>query len=705
MGERNYEFRRRLEVVHKPDRRDALLRPEADEYEIDGSWRIVISEKASPHLVHVAKDLQDYFFTSMNVSVLLERTADIGSISRQENRIIVLAEKTELPDFGGALSKPRSYRIVADSERIVVCGFDDRGAGQGSFYLEDVMNLREAPFVKHQDTVRESVFSPRMIHSGWGLDVYPDAHLNAMAHAGIDAILVFVKDIDQTPFGYMDFNYIIDRAELHGLDVYMYSYLKSKKHPEDPDAEAYYDSTYGHIMQHYPRFKGIIFVGESCEFPSKDTVNTTGMLRLDWPKDKPRTKPSPGWWPCYDYPLWLDMIKKVTRKHNPDLDIVFWTYNWGYAPEADRLKLIETLPTDITLMATFEMFELYEKGGVIHKCVDYTASFEGPGTYFASEAKAASERGIRLYTMANTGGLTWDIGVIPYEPIPYQWARRHAGLLQANRDWGLVGLMESHHFGWWPSFVSDLAKWAYWSPTPPTDETFAAVAKRDFSAEAVPHVLKAWQHWSDGIRSYIPTNYDQYGPFRIGPSFPLVFKQPADIPEAWYAHFGNQIISPGYGQRNDHENNLRVDVEINSLEQMASLWQQGNDALMQAIPLTPEHKLAEAQLLLGLNQFIVRAVRTTIHTKQWWKLKQLMLKETDPRQAEAIMQSMVQVAEAEIANAQATIPLVEADSRLGWEPSMEYMTDPEHLRWKIAQVRQVIDHELPEFVKALAVPN
>lgn len=696
MGERNYEFRNRLEEVHKPNRRNPQLTPEPDECRIDDDWQIVIGERASPLVVHIAKDLQDYFFTSMNCSLKLVRASNVSDAAKNGSRVIVLAEKADLPGCGEGLTAPRSYRIVAESESIVVCGCDERGVGQGSYYLEDLMNLREAPFVKRQDTVREPVFSPRMIHSGWGLDVYPDAHLNAMAHAGIDAILVFVKDIDQTPFGYLDFNYVIDRASLHGLDVYMYSYLKSRKHPDEPDAEAYYDSTYGRIMEKYPRFKGIIFVGESCEFPSKDP-NTTGMLRLDWPKDKPRTKPSPGWWPCYDYPQWLELIKKVTRKHNPELDIVFWTYNWGYAPEEERLKLIRALPTDITLMATFEMFEQFERGGVVHRCADYTASFEGPGVYFASEAKAASERGIRLYTMANTGGLTWDLGVIPYEPIPYQWARRHAALRRANDDWGLVGLMESHHYGWWPSFVSDLTKWAYWTPSPPTEETFAAVAKRDFSAEALPDVLEAWRHWSEGIRYSIPSSYDQYGPFRIGPSFPLVFREPVDIPQAWYAHFGNRIITPNYSPRATH-----IEAELDSLRKMADLWEQGNTALERAMALIPERKLADAGLLLGLNRFIWRCVRTAIHTKEWWKLKQSLLQQSDPAQAEAIVQSMTRLAEQEIANAESAIPLTEADSRLGWEPSMEYMTDPEHLRWKIAQVRHVLDRELPDYLQSLA---
>jgi hypothetical protein len=62
--ERNYDFRKRLEVVHKPNRRDSSVRAEAGELEISEDWRIVIDEAASPLLVHTAKDLQDYPFVA-----------------------------------------------------------------------------------------------------------------------------------------------------------------------------------------------------------------------------------------------------------------------------------------------------------------------------------------------------------------------------------------------------------------------------------------------------------------------------------------------------------------------------------------------------------------------------------------------------------------------------------------------------------------
>ena len=43
---------------------------------------------------------------------------------------------------------------------------------------------------------------------------------------------------------------------------------------------------------------------------------------------------------------------------------------------------------------------------------------------------------------------------------------------------GVKGLMESHHFGWWPSFISELAKWSYWSPSPSGEEVLRMIAER-----------------------------------------------------------------------------------------------------------------------------------------------------------------------------------------------------------------------------------
>ena len=251
------------------------------------------------------------------------------------------------------------------------------------------------------------------------------------------------------------------------------------------------------------------------------------------------------------------------------------------------------------------MFENVVKEGIVTRCVDYTASFEGPGKYFRSEAQTAHERGIPLYTMSNTAGLSWDIGVIPYEPIPFQWARRYRGLHEAREKWGLVGLMESHHYGWWPSFVNELAKWAFWAPTPTTEEMAERIARRDFGQEGAPLAVKAWQAWSEAFRDYVPTNEDQYGPFRVGPSYPLLFlEEKGPFPSAPYAHFGARILTTNYRPHKPED-----------LPRRSSSWSgcardgKGLALLEQAVAVTPERKREDAERMLGLGRFIRNCVR------------------------------------------------------------------------------------------------
>jgi 16S rRNA (adenine1518-N6/adenine1519-N6)-dimethyltransferase len=58
-------------------------------------------------------------------------------------------------------------------------------------------------------------------------------------------------------------------------------------------------------------------------------------------KDANDPRPLAGWFPCADYPAWLEAVQRAIRKRAPGMEVVFWTYNWGWAPAADRLRLIE----------------------------------------------------------------------------------------------------------------------------------------------------------------------------------------------------------------------------------------------------------------------------------------------------------------------------------------------------------------------------
>ena len=99
---------------------------------------------------------------------------------------------------------------------------------------------------------------------------------------------------------------------------------------------------------------------------------------------------------------------------------------------------------------------------------------------------------------------------------------------------------------------------------------------------------------------------------------------------------------------------------------------------------------------MNIGKFIANAARTAVHMKQW-KLYRDQILETQGQQRNQMVTDMIELIHCEIENARNTIALVEFDSRVGFEPSMEYMCDREHLEIKIAQCEKVINNELPKY--------
>ena len=57
--EKNYDFLKRMRVVHKPDRRDGAAVLDPNEIAVDNSWKIVIPSGAGPLVRRAASDFQD----------------------------------------------------------------------------------------------------------------------------------------------------------------------------------------------------------------------------------------------------------------------------------------------------------------------------------------------------------------------------------------------------------------------------------------------------------------------------------------------------------------------------------------------------------------------------------------------------------------------------------------------------------------------
>lgn len=674
--EKSYAFKQELQQIHKRDRRDLSAIACEDEYVLPDELVIWLPEKTNEVISIAARDFVDYLQTSMHLTA---RVADQRESKKCHLRV---ALQQELGDASGYMG----HRITVTDADILLEGYDDRGIAQGFYFLEDLMNLRRGPFLKKGVLQRKALFSPRITHSPLGAFEYTDEALSLIAHQGYDAIDVWMKEPNQTLVGFLDFNQLCQRAQKYGVDVYVEIYMEHSAHPDDPGAQEFYDTMYGDLFRKCPGIKGLTFVGEASNFRSRDPRVRQLTEKKDITDNIPTGKPNAGWWPCCDYPQLMAMIQKAVYKFRPDADIIFCSYNWGFQPEEERIKLIEALPDGISLLATWDMFHQFKLGEATENITDYSLQFVGPGEYFVSEAIAAKKRGMKIYSIANTSGRTWDFGVVPYEPMPYQWIKRYKAILKAREDWGLCGILENIHYGFHPSFVADLEKWAFFTQVKPMEQILEELLIRDFGAENLEVVDRTMHIWSEAITHCVAASEDQYGTLRIGPSYPFwsIQNDPPKIPSPPDAFWGNSIYTakymPAY-RRISSLPGVRIFAEIEEFIKLRDMMLEG--ILLLKTVACPNDRLLR---LINLGEFIYRTVVSTVYYKQYYILSTRLLIAETRENAARILEEMENILQLERANVEATIPLVQVDSRLGWEPSMDYTTNEECLRWKLKQL-------------------
>ena len=698
--EKNYDFRQRIaDAIHLKDRRDYSVQPNENEIEITSEWVIVAPKDQFNGLFkRMVLDIQDYFLTSMGISLQI--------VEEEQPKSISFEIDAELSDG--------VRRIYVEDEKIVIVATSDRELFRTAIYMEDLMNLAEAPILEKGTINRLKRIRMNSTHSGAGIDYYPDWQLNAILHAGFTAIELFVKDFNHNNIGYCDINDLIDRAESYGLDVIIYNYMRSYKHPSDSDADAFFDSIYGEIFRRYPKAAGISLVGESLQFPSKDPLTTGKTHRESVIDGIPDTRPFPGWWPCVDYPDYITKIVNAVHNVKPEAEVILNTYNWGYTDKALRRELLSKLPKCVTVQTTYEIFKINHRSNLSCPVMDYSISAAEPGEYFLTEAQIASDLGMRLRATTNTAGTTWDFGTVPYVPVPQRWIRKIKHLNFARDNWGLKSHYADHHYGWVPNVVVDLCRFNDSEPNEVNfDELLYKIAKRDYGIEAADAVVEAWQLWSDAMDFYVASNEDQYGPWRVGPAYPLIFRpnitrtmgsREIQFPTNPDAHFGYHIVKTlyePYENENQSPGVLRYPIDIEDLTRMHEIWLEGLKLIEGVMDLVPAKKKDNIDKLYSLGLFILNSVTTTINTKKWWQLNMKLFVATSREEIETILTALEELIEVERANVLATIPAVENDSRIGWEPSMEYVCDKWHLEWKIRH----LNHTLTEIANFRNMTN
>ena len=185
---------------------------------------------------------------------------------------------------------------------------------------------------------------------------------------------------------------------------------------------------------------------------------------------------------------------------------------------------------------------------------------------------------------------------------------------------------------------------------------------------------------------------------RIGPSYPIVLYNHKDlvIPFGEHAMHGkNAICFPNYTYPFFREGMYeKLQGESRLYKGASDKLIGGAQTLAALLSSVPAAKRDEARRIAGIAEFMGRAVLTTHHVKENYFLKYALLTDETIDFA-ATVDRVAEIMRCEIANAEATLPLVDFDSRLGFEPSMDYMCHREAIEWKIALQKEILGTELP----------
>jgi hypothetical protein len=419
---------------------------------------------------------------------------------------------------------------------------------------------------------------------------------------------------------------------------------------------------------------------------------------------KGRPLPNPSRFPCSDYPRWLAKVESTIRAEIPDADVVFWTYNFYWTPEKDRFAFIDAVTPSTTINVTFAL-----GGSKAHPTrlgrhfpmSDYSICEPGPSSIFRAEAARAHGRGLKLYTTSNTGGRTWDFGGCPFEPVPQQWKRRFDALRTARDEVGLSGMIESHHYGYVPNFIAELAKEAFTEGGMPFDEHLRLIAARDFGEENAAATVAIWNDLSEAIKDYVATANNQYGPFRAGPAYPFnalgPFLEKGD-PDGWPRFFG-WICNPNYGWNipwgGGKQTQYKLDVPGHRVE--IELFNSAGGRFIAAAAklagfagsLAGERRV-RAVRQAGVVEYIGRSFITAANVKAAALAERVVGDDkSTPGQKAAAKAEIRRLAEIEYANTAAALPLVESDSMLGFECANKYIGGRDRIVWKLRHMEKL----------------
>ncbi|MDD4026368.1 MAG: hypothetical protein PHN85_10660 [Kiritimatiellae bacterium] len=369
------------------------------------------------------------------------------------------------------------------------------------------------------------------------------------------------------------------------------------------------------------------------------------------------------------------VIAEGVHRSNKDAKVLAW--DWGWRGHGDAQEIIELLPKDVWLMSVSEWALPIERGGVKSKVGEYSISSVGPGPRASRHWKLAKDAGLKTAAKVQVGA-TWEFCAIPYLPT-MDLVAEHARNLASS---GVDGVMLSWSLGCYPSPNLEVFQ-AFKRDTSEIGPVLDSVARRRYGAEAAPVARAAWTAFSDGFREYpyhISTVY--VGPQHMGPANPLYLK-----PTGYAA----TMVGIPYDSLKQWRSIYPEEVWIGQMEKVRAGFERGCgiwEKLVRQTAGKPAGEIAAREM--GLFHAATLHFASCVNQARFVSARDRAAAATDEADRKARVAELRGIARDELGVAKRFLPLVMADSRIGYESSNHYFYIPQDIIEKVLCCRHIL---------------
>jgi hypothetical protein len=526
---------------------------------------------------------------------------------------------------------------------------------------------------------------------------YPDGLLQRLSENGVNAVWVhtvlrtlapptkefpeFGKDYQKRIAG---LKVLVKRAKKYGIDVYIYL-NEPRAMPQEffdvpgrealkgtgrnglytmctstPEVRQWISDSLAYI------FKEVDGLGGVFTITASENLTSCASHRLQ--KNCPRCSQR----------SYADIIAEVNttiaegvKRGNPDARTVVWDWGWDDKYAAD---IIAKLPKHCWFMSVSEWSLPIERGGIKSKVGEYSLSAPGPGPRATKHWELARAAGLKTVAKVQAGS-TWEFCVIPYLPVMDLVAEHAHNLSGADVD----GVMLSWSLGCYPSPNLKIFQ-KIKGKEQSVDDVLNEIAESLYGKTGVPLARQAWTAFSDGFKEYPYHISSLYrGPQHMGPANPLCLKPTG---------YSSTMVGFPYDDLKGWRSIYPLDVWMQQITKVQHGFEKGCVLYEKLAKVVDADKRGEVLRELTTYRAATLHFESMVNQAKFIDARDKMV--ADGQNRAKYVNIMREAASAELDVAKRMLPLVQDDSRVGYESSNHYFYIPQDLREKIINCRYVL---------------